>query len=389
MGIGYCDLLGCCILVIDYCLCMREKFGDKTLLSVVLILLTFGLVMIASAGVIYSETRYGDAYYFFKHQLFFGVIPGLFVLWLFQKIDYHFWKKIAVPFFFVSVIFLILVFVPGIGSRVYGASRWLQLGPFSFQPSEMAKLSIIIYLAAWLESRGTHRIKDVFEGLLPFLGIMGLIGFLIMKQPDTGTLGVIVLTSFSIFFLSGARMNHLVSMAGIGALGMWILVKIEPYRFDRILTFMDPGADPQGIGYQINQALLAIGSGGLWGLGLGHSRQKFNYLPEPVGDSIFAVIGEELGLIGGVILVILFVVLAFRGIKIAKNAPDLFGKLGATGITIWIVLQAFINIGANIALVPLTGIPLPFISYGGTSLIFLMSAVGILLNISKQSNLEN
>lgn len=368
---------------------MQTKFGDRTLLTVVGTLLTFGLVMIASAGVIYSETRFGDSYYFFKHQLLYGVLPGLFVMFILQKIDYHFWKKLAVPFFFIAVIFLLLVFVPGVGSRVYGASRWIQLGPFSFQPSEMAKLAVIIYLAAWLEGRGANRIKDMFEGFLPFLGIIGLIGFLIMKQPDTGTFGVIALTSFAIFFVSGARLQHLASMAGLGMIGLWILVKIEPYRFDRILAFLDPGADPQGIGYQINQALLAVGSGGIFGVGLGHSRQKFNYLPEPVGDSIFAVIGEELGVIGATILVVLFVAFAMRGIKIAKNAPDLFGKLMATGITMWIVLQAFINISANIALVPLTGIPLPFISYGGTSLLFLMSAVGILLNISKQVNLKN
>ncbi|KKP97396.1 MAG: Stage V sporulation protein E [Candidatus Moranbacteria bacterium GW2011_GWE1_36_7] len=368
---------------------MQTKLGDKTLLTVVLTLLVFGLVMIASAGVIYSETRFQDAYYFFKHQLFFGVLPGLAMLYFFSKIDYHFWKKIAVPIFFVSVIFLVLVFVPGIGSKVYGASRWLALGPFSFQPSEMAKLAIIIYLAAWLESRGTHRIKDVFEGLLPFAGIMGLIAFLIMKQPDTGTLGVIILTSFAIFFVSGARLKHLFAMGMVGLMSLWILIKIEPYRFNRILAFLDPSADARGIGYQISQALLAVGSGGLFGVGLGHSRQKFNYLPEPVGDSIFAVMGEELGLIGGVVLVMLFVTLASRGIKIAKNAPDMFGKLLATGITMWIVLQAFINISANIALVPLTGIPLPFISYGGTSLVFLMSAIGILLNISKQANMDN
>jgi cell division protein FtsW len=368
---------------------MQTKLGDKTLLSVVFTLLAFGLVMIASAGVIYSETRFGDAYYFFKHQLFYGVMPGILVLYLCAKIDYHFWKKVAVPIFFASVIFLLLVFVPGVGSKVYGASRWLQLGPFSFQPSEMAKLAMIIYLSAWLESRGIKRIKDVFEGLLPFLGIIGLVGLLIMKQPDTGTFGVIALTSFAIFFISGARMQHLFSMVSAGAVGLWILVKIEPYRFDRILAFLDPGADPQGIGYQINQALLAVGSGGLFGVGLGHSRQKFNYLPEPVGDSIFAVIGEELGLLGGVVLISLFVVLAVRGIKIAKHAPDMFGRLMATGITMWIIMQAFINISANIALVPLTGIPLPFISYGGTSLIFLMASVGILLNISQHANLEN
>jgi len=368
---------------------MQTKFGDKTLLTAVLSLLIFGLIMIASAGVIYSETRFADEYYFFKHQLLYGVLPGVVVLYLFSKLDYHIWKKVAVPMFIMSVIFLILVFVPGIGSSIYGASRWIQLGPFSFQPSEMAKLATIIYLAAWLESRGISKIKDIFEGTLPFLGIMSLIVFLIMKQPDTGTLGVIVLTSFSIFFISGARINHLASMGALGMSALWILIKIEPYRFNRILAFLDPGADPKGIGYQINQALLAVGSGGLFGVGLGHSRQKFNYLPEPVGDSIFAVIGEELGMIGSVILILLFVTLAIRGIKIAKNAPDMFGRLIATGITMWIAIQAFINISANIALVPLTGIPLPFISYGGTSLVFLMAAIGILLNISKQSNLEN
>ncbi len=368
---------------------MHEKQPDKTLLFTVLALLSFGLVMIASAGVIYSQMRFGDGYYFFKHQLFYGVLPGFAVLYFFQKVDYRFWKKFAVPFFLIAIIFLMFVFVPGIGSRVYGASRWIQLGPFSFQPSEMLKLAIIIYLAAWFESKGTQKIKDVFEGLLPFLGIMGLIGFLIIKQPDMGTLFVIILTSFAIFFVSGAQMKHLFAMGTLGTFALWILIKLEPYRFDRISSFLDPGADPKGIGYQISQALLAVGSGGIFGLGLGHSRQKFNYLPEPVGDSIFAVIGEELGLVGGAILIVLFITLAMRGFRIAKNAPDTFGRLVATGITTWIVLQAFINIGANIALVPFTGIPLPFISYGGTSIIFLMAAVGILLNISKFSDLSD
>lgn len=344
--------------------------------------------MISSAGVIYSETRFEDPYYFFKHQLIYGVIPGFLALYAFSKIDYRFWKKIAVPFFFISVIMLLLVFVPGVGSKIYGASRWIQLGPFSFQPSEMAKLSIIIYLAAWLESRGARRIKDVFEGLLPFLGIMGLIGFLIIKQPDTGTLGVIIISSFVIFFISGAKIRHLFSIALVGISILGMLIAVEPYRLNRITAFLDPNTDPQGIGYQINQALLAVGSGGTFGVGLGHSRQKFNYLPEPVGDSIFAIIGEELGLVGSSLLVFLFVTLALRGIKIAKNSPDVFGKLLASGITVWIVSQAFINISANIALIPLTGIPLPFISYGGTSLVFLMSAVGILLNISKHADLN-
>ncbi len=365
-----------------------EKQFDKTLFFTVLTLLALGLVMISSAGVIYSQTRFGDGYYFFKHQLFFGVLPGFAVLYFFQKIDYRVWKKFAVPFFLVAIIFLMLVFVPGVGSKVYGASRWIQLGPFSFQPSEMAKLAIVIYLAAWFESKGTKKIKDFFEGLLPFLGIMGLVGFLIIKQPDMGTLGVIILTAFAMFFVSGARLKHLFSMSLFGTFVLWILIKLEPYRFDRISAFLDPGSDPKGIGYQINQALLAVGSGGFLGVGLGHSRQKFNYLPEPVGDSIFAIIGEELGFIGGVFLVVLFLILASRGLKIAKNAPDVFGRLVAAGIVTWIIVQAFINISANVALVPLTGIPLPFISYGGTSIVFLMAAVGILLNISKVSDLN-
>lgn len=364
---------------------MQTKLGDKTVLTVVSSLLIFGLVMISSAGVIYSQTRFADEYYFFKHQLFFGVFPGMLALYMFSRLDYHFWKKVAVPLFFLSVIFLILVFVPGVGSRVYGASRWIQLGPFSFQPSEMTKLAIIVYLAAWLESRGTARIKDLFEGMLPFLGIMGLIGFLIMKQPDTGTLGVIILTSFAIFFVAGARLHHLASMGALGAFALWILVKIEPYRFNRILAFLDPGADPQGIGYQINQAVLAIGSGGLFGRGLGKSVQKYNYLPEASGDSIFAIIAEELGFIRVLVIIILFAILAHRGYKIAKKSPDLFGKLIVTGIISWITFQALINIAAMIGLVPLTGVPLPFVSYGGTALLFALIGMGIVVNVSRQA----
>ncbi len=364
---------------------IQENKIDTVLFSVVGTLLIFGLIMISSAGVIYSETRFGDEYFFFKRQFFYGVVPGLIALFFTSRIPYQFWRKFSVPLFFAAIICLILVFIPGVGSKVYGASRWLQLGPFSFQPSEMTKLAIVLYLAAWLESRGKQKIKDIFEGLIPFAAIMGAVAFLIMKQPDTGTLGVILISAVVVFFSSGARIAHLSMLVFSGLLALMILVKIEPYRFNRILTFLNPEGDPQGIGYQINQALIAVGSGGFFGVGLGHSSQKFNYLPEPVGDSIFAVIGEETGFVGAFILVTLFFILAMRGIKIAKNAPDEFGRLVAIGITTWIVSQAFINISANIALIPLTGIPLPFISYGGTSLMFLMASVGILINISRQS----
>lgn len=355
---------------------------DRPLFYIIFALIIFGLIMIASAGIAYSRTRFGDPYFFFKHQFFYGVVPGLFVLFLTQKINYAFWKTISLFLFATSVILLILVFVPGFGTKIYGANRWLQLGSFSFQPSEMLKLTLVIYLSAWLEGK-IEKIRDFYDGLVPFVIIVCTIGFLLINQPDIGTLGVIVLISLSIFFVSGARISHLAFIGSLGLVGIIILVKTESYRMNRLLVFLHPELDPRGIGYQINQALLAIGSGGFFGKGLGHSLQKFNYLPEPVGDSIFAIIGEELGLAGAMVLVLLFMTFAMRGLKIARHAPDGFSRLMACGIVSWVIFQAVINISAICGLIPLTGIPLPFISYGGTSLIFLMAAMGILLNISK------
>ncbi len=362
----------------------KSNSTSAKLLYTLFALLFFGLIMIASAGISYSHTRFGDPYYFFKHQFLFGVVPGLLILYVIQRIDYNFWKKISFPFFITSLIFLVLVFVPTFGSRIYGASRWLKLGSFSFQPSEMLKLSIILYLAAWLESRA-EKVKDFYEGLMPFAAVVGLVSFLLIKQPDIGTLGIIIAISIAIFFVSGATLSHMgvIGVSGVAALA--ILVKMESYRMSRFLVFLHPELDPRGVGYQINQALLAIGSGGFWGVGLGHSLQKFNYLPEPVGDSIFAIIGEELGFIGCIVLVALFVYVAVLGLRIAKNAPDRFSKLTAVGIVTWIIFQAFVNIAAISGIMPLTGVPLPFISYGGTSIIFLLVGMGILLNIAKHS----
>ncbi len=358
---------------------------DKKLLFAVFSLVAFGLIMIASAGVVYSQTRFGDSYYFFKHQLFYGFFPGLVALYLFQKINYHYWRNTSVLFFIITLIFLALVFIPGFGTKIYGASRWLKLGPLSFQPSEMAKLSVIIYLASWLESRGWSRLRDFFEGFLPFLVIISIVGFLIINQPDTGTMGIILLTSMVIYFIAGAKISHILSLLLSGLIAFVALIKMAPYRYHRLITYFNPETDVRGIGYQINQSLLAIGSGGIFGLGLGHSRQKFNYLPEPVGDSIFAIIAEELGMIGALVLLAMFVFLAYRGFAIAMKAPDNFGKLLASGITSWIIIQAFVNIGSITGMIPLTGVPLPFVSYGGTSIVFLMAGVGILLNISKHS----
>jgi cell division protein FtsW len=362
--------------------------ADRWLLAVVFLLIVFGLIMIASAGVAYSTSRFGDEYYFFKRQLFYGILPGLAGLIIAQAVNYQFWKKIAFPLFIASVIFLVLVFIPGIGSKVYGANRWVDIGILSFQPSEMLKFALIIYLASWLENR-KENVKDFFEGVIPFIIIIAILSFLLIKQPDMGTLSVIILISMSMFFASGASLKHLLLIFAGGLAGFWILVKMESYRMNRLMIYLHPDLDPKGIGYQINQALLAIGSGGILGLGLGHSLQKFNYLPEPVGDSIFAIIGEELGIVGGFLLISLFVAFAWRGFRIAKHAPDEFASLVAVGITCWVTFQAFVNIGAISGLIPLTGVPLPFISYGGTSIAFLMVAVGILINISKHAKMNN
>lgn len=360
---------------------------DTPLLLTLFALLGIGIIMIASAGVVYGRVRFGDDYYFLKQQLL-GLGVGLLLLYVFQRIHYVVWQRFVVPIFILALILLVLVFIPGFGTTVYGAARWIQLGPVSFQPSEVMKFAIILYLAAWLSGKGSARTADFFEGLVPFLALLSLVGFLIIKQPDTGTLGLIFLISLAIFFASGANIMHILSLFLGGLFFLFILIKMAPYRMQRFLVFMNPEHDPMGFGYQMTQALLAIGSGGLFGIGLGQSRQKFNYLPEPVTDSIFAVLGEELGLLGTSVVVLLFLFLAWRGVRIALRAPDEFGRLLAVGIISWVVFQAFINIGAITGLIPLTGIPLPFVSYGGTSLAVLLAAMGILLNISKHSTLK-
>lgn len=366
---------------------MSLKPLDRPFLLVILTLLGIGLMMIASVGVVYGQVRFGDEYYFFKQQLV-GLGAGLLFLYIFQRIDYRVWRRFVVPIFFVALGLLILVFIPGFGTTVYGAARWVEIGPISFQPSEVMKLAIILYLAAWLSSKGRAKTADFFEGFVPFLALLSLVGFLIIKQPDTGTLGLIFLVALSIYFASGANLAHIFALFLGGVVFLALLIKMAPYRLQRFLVYLNPEHDPQGFGYQMTQALLAIGSGGIFGVGLGQSRQKFNYLPEPVTDSIFAVLGEEMGLVGATTVIFLFLFVAWRGLRIASLAPDDFGKYVAVGITSWIVLQAFINIAAITGLIPLTGIPLPFISYGGTSLAGLLAAVGILLNISKHSTLK-
>lgn len=364
---------------------MHEKLQKPDyLFAIIVFLLTFfGLVMIASSSMVISLEKYGSNFTYVLRQIG-SLIIGLILMFLTYKIDYRFWKKNAIWLFLIAVVLLILVFVPGIGVEINGARRWIGIGKYSFQPAEIIKLTFIIYLAAWLDHKN-EKIKKLFSGFLPFIILIAVVAFLIMRQPDLGTMSVIVLVSAIMFFVSGANLLHLGLGAGFLVILMAILIKAAPYRLQRLLVFINPSLDSQGAAYHINQALLAIGTGGLWGLGFGQSKQKYLYLPMAHTDSIFAIIAEELGFIRTSLVLIAFLFLGLRGYKIAKNAPDNFSKLLATGITSWILIQTCINIAAMLNLVPMTGVPLPFISFGGSSLIFLLAAVGIMLNISKVS----
>lgn len=358
---------------------------DTVLFIAVALILIFGLVMLSSASVAVGFNRFGDGGFYIKRQLV-ALIVGAAAFYVCYRIDYHLWQKYAFFLFLFSIFLLVLVFMPGIGVGGYGARRWLNLYFFrSFQPAEFVKLTLILYLSTWFSGRGEAVMRDLKTGVLPFIGLLIVLFGLIIKQPDLGTLLVICWIGMVLYFVGGAHPKHFagIILSGVGLLGL--MIKFADYRMDRITTYFHPLLDPQGIGYHITQAFYAIGSGGIFGVGLGHSRQKFLYLPEVTGDSIFAVIAEELGFIFCAVLIALFLLLLWRGIRIAKGASDNFGKLAAVGITAWIVGQAFLNIGAITGALPLTGIPLPLVSYGGTALVMALAGLGILFNISKSS----
>lgn len=367
---------------------MSKRFSyhqpDFVLLGLVGILLMIGLVMLSSSGAVLGFQRFGDSNYFLKKQAV-SLLIGLIVAIIAYRIDYRQWQKWAVPMMIGTIGLLIIVWLPGIGSYFLGARRWIQLGPVTIQPSEIAKLTTIIFLAAWLERRD-HELKSFRDGLMPFLIITGLIASLILIQPDLGTTAIILLVAVTMYFTTGGSLTHLAGLAAIAPIMFWLLLQFRPYQAKRFTVFLNPDLDPQGIGYHINQALLAIGSGGIFGLGLGHSRQKFNYLPEPAGDSIFAVTAEELGFVFVVAFVVLWSAVVYRGLYIARRAPDGFGQMVAIGITSWLGFQAFINMAALSGILPLTGIPLPLMSHGGSALIVNLVAIGILLNISRQTS---
>ncbi len=358
---------------------------DWVLLSVFGFLMIFGLMALSSAGAAVGFKSFHDTYWYVKHQILLGLLPGLVLFFFLANYNYKKFKKLAFPLLIISLILLLSVFIPGIGAKWGTSHSWINLFGYSVQPSEIVKLTFLFYLAGWLSTKDKKNLHDLHYGFLPFIFILMVIVILLVMEPDTGTMLIIVVMSLSVYYAAGGKLTHLAWLSAFGLTGLMLIVKISPYRAARLTTFMHPELDPQGIGYHINQAALAIGSGRWFGLGFGHSRQKFSYLPEPIGDSVFAVICEEMGFIFSAGIVALFGYLAWRGFKVARECPDSFGQLLAVGIVTWLIFQAFLNIGAIVGILPLTGVPLPFISYGGTALMTCLAGVGVLVNISKQT----
>lgn len=363
-----------------------EHAPDYFLMFLVLFLLVFGLVMVLSVSPIQSFQNFGNNYYYFYHQLLYGAVPGLIAFFVLSRIDYHKFQKWALPIFVVALALLTAVLLTS--PVLKGAKRWVHVGPLFFQPTELVKFALILYLAAWFAKVGPE-VKTWKRGLLPFVIIVGAISVLLLRQPDLGSLIITTVISLAMYFVAGASWIHLGVMGLGGAAALGYLISIAPYRVARLTIFLNPELDPKGKGYQVSQALLTIGTGGIFGLGLGNDLQKYNYLPEATTDSIFAIIAEEFGFLGALVFIGLFIFLAVRGYTIAKNAPDVFGRYLAVGITTWLVFQAFMNIAAITGLMPLTGIPLPFVSYGSSALITLMAGAGILLNISRYAHVRS
>ena len=349
---------------------------DTSLLVTIVLLVVFGLIMVYDSSVVQAFKDFGDKYYYIKQQLIW-VVLGFIALGFFSKLDYHLLKVIALPFFVLSIILLFGVFIPGLSVSGGGAHRWLHLGFVTIQPAEIIKLSSIIFFAALFEKKFEFR---------PFAIVVVAISIVIGAfQKDLGSTIVFFLTSAAIYVMAGAPMKYFWSLIPMSVLSFLVFALSSDYRKNRVLAFLDPFADPQGYSYHISQVLIALGSGGIFGLGLGQSRQKYEYIPEVTTDSIFSIVGEELGLIGCIFLIGLLTYLIFRGLKISETAHDNFGKILAAGLTSWLGIQAVVNLGAMVSLIPLTGVPLPFISYGGSALLANLIAVGILLNISKTS----
>jgi len=358
-----------------------SKSRDAFIFGIVVVFVAVGVLALLSASLGLFESNQSPIKLILR-QLVTGLGLGAALFFIADRIHYRFWHRTAFWIFLFSFLLTFLVFVPGLGFKSGGATRWIVLGPIFLQPSEFLKIGFIIYLAAWLTSRGRD-VESFGLGAGPLLLMMLAIGAIFVKQPDLGTMGVIIASSLLLFFVGGGKLKHLGLIGAVLLVLFAAVIYFRPYTLERLLVFLNPQYDIQGAGYQLHQAAIAFGSGGLWGKGFGHGVQKFNYLPEATSDAIFAVIGEEFGFAGALVLISLFIVFLWRSLFILKKSPDVFARLLGSGIVILIVVQAFINMAALTGLLPLTGLTLPFISQGGSSLASMLAAVGILSNISR------
>ncbi|MEJ0002195.1 MAG: putative lipid II flippase FtsW [bacterium] len=360
----------------------KEKKVDRFFLIIVLLLIGIGVAMFVSASLGLLAKNPKIFYSVLFSQLVLGLGVGLIAMYACFRVPYKFWRTYAFLLFIGSILVTAAVFIPGLGATRGGAERWLVLGPLSFQPVELLKFGFVVYFAAWLSWAKT-KVEDFKFGMLP-LGIMlAIIAVVLFKQPDTKSFILITITGVSMLFITGVPLKYIFGVGGLVAVVLGTLVFFTPYLQERVKTFIDPASDPRGASYQIQQSLIALGSGSILGRGFGQSIQKFSYLPEPQGDSIFAVLGEELGFIGSTAVIILYLLFALRGLRIASHSPDQFSRLLVSGIVILITAQSFMNIASIVGVFPLTGVPLVFMSHGGTSLMIDLAAVGIVLQISK------
>jgi len=353
---------------------LAKRGIDFQLFFVTLAIALFGLMMVYNSSLVAASRDFDDKYYFLKQQSVWLIIGSISMFFV-SKIDYHLLEKFATPILIVSIFLLLAVLVPGLGVSAYGASRWINIFGITIQPSEIIKFATIIFLAKIFQDR---------VRVIPFLVIVGLVSFIVgVLQRDLGTTIIFTSICVSMFFLAGAPVRYFLLMIPVLIMAIIGLVSMAPYRLRRIMAFIDPFSDMQNNTYHISQILIALGSGGLFGLGIGESRQKFAYIPEVTTDSIFSIIGEEFGFFGSFGLILAFVFLFFKGLSIAQNASDSFGKLLGSGVVMWLSIQVIINLAAMVSLIPLTGVPLPFISYGGSALVSNMIGIGILLSISR------
>jgi cell division protein FtsW len=338
--------------------------------------------MLASASSDLGKTQFNNSYYYLEHQLLFGLTLGLAGFLVAYFVPYQKFKAVAFPLLIVSIIFLVLVFTK-LGSTVNSTNRWLRFGPLSFQPAELMKLTYIVYLAAWLSNTKLKRSTDLQSGFVPFLLVSGLIALLLFFQPATSTVFILLTSGLIVYLVSGAPVKYIFGIVGIGALAVALLIYVTPYRRARITAFLHQSANTQGQNYELSQSLIAIGSGGLFGQGYGQSATKASYLPDPIDDSIFAVIGEELGFVGAGVLITLFGLYTFRLYWLSRKVNDQFGRFILIGFGTIIAIQAFVNMASISGIIPLTGVPLPFVSYGGTAFAVFLTMSGLALNVSR------